>query len=347
MKANLIKTGHVIDGKEVFAIELTNTKGSYVKIYNYGAIVGNFIVTNSQGQKQDIVLGFDDFESYLSEEYLEEYPYLGAIVGRYANRIKEGKFNLNGETIQLAQNNGPDTLHGGLVGFDKKVWEILPTIDPSLTLQYVSPAGEESFPGTLTVQLTFKLTDEDELVLDIKASTDQPTAVNLTHHGYFNLSPSGDSVEEHHHRMPASNYLEQDSNYVVTGRLIPVEGTSFDFLGGKAISKGWNATEGYDQSFVLDKEFGELSLASETSEDKSGLTLTIMTTSPVAHFYTAKHLLVKNAKRGQNYGEFGAFCVETQFAPNSVNVETFPTTILQPGEIYAQTTIYKIEAAQR
>jgi aldose 1-epimerase len=189
---------------------------------------------NKQGQKQDIVLGFDDFEGYVTEEYLEGYPYLGAVIGRYANRIKNGRFSIDGTVHQLTQAKGGDCLHGGDKGFDRKVWDVLSTIDPSVTLQYVSPAGEEHFPGNLTIQLTFKLTDDNELILDFKATTDEATAINLTHHSYFNLSPDLGSIGNHYHRMPASHYLEQDDNYVVTGKLIPVEGTKHDFLGGKA-----------------------------------------------------------------------------------------------------------------
>lgn len=343
METKLIKTGKFIDGKEVLAIELTNSHGTYVKIYNYGAIINKFIVANKHGVKQDIVLGFDDIDQYTSEDYLSNYPYFGAVIGRYANRIKNGRFSIDGETYQLSQAKGGDCLHGGDIGFDKKVWEVLSTIDPSVTLQYVSPAGEEHFPGTLTVQLTFKLTDEDELILDFKAITDAPTAINLTHHSYFNLSPQGGSIANHIHRMPASNYLEQDDNYVVTGKLIPVAGTSHDFLGDKAIGQDWDIEEGYDQTFVLDKPYGEFTLASETSEEESGLKLSVYTTEPVAHFYTAKYLGVKSGKGGQDYDSYGGFCVETQHHPNGINIPSFPSTILRPGEHYKQTTIYKIE----
>ncbi|TDQ11696.1 aldose epimerase family protein [Pedobacter metabolipauper] len=343
MKTNLIKTGKIINGKEVLAIELTNTHGTYVKIYNYGAIVNSFIVTNKHGEKQDIVLGFDDFDAYTSEDYLSNYPYFGAVIGRYANRIKSGNFSIDGKAHQLALNNGPNCLHGGLEGFDRKVWDVLSTIDPSLTLQYISPAGEENFPGNLTVQVTFKLTDDDELILDYKASTDEATAINLTHHGYFNLAADGGSVANHIHRMPASHYLEQDADFSATGRLIPVEGTSHDFLAPKAIGSDWNAADGYDQSFVLDKQAGQFTLASETYEEGSGLKLSVYTTEPVAHFYTAKHMAVKNGKGGRDYKAFEAFCVETQHHPNAVNVSDFPNTILRPGEHYVQTTIFKIE----
>lgn len=343
METKLIKTGKFIDGKEVLAIELTNTQGTYVKIYNYGAIVNKFIVENKHGVKQDIVLGFDDIDQYISKDYLSNYPYLGAVIGRYANRIKNGRFSIDERTYQLSQANGGDCLHGGDIGFDKKVWDVLSTIDPSVTLQYISPAGEENFPGNLTVQLTFKLTDDNELILDFKASTDAPTAVNLTHHSYFNLASTGGSIANHIHRMPASNYLEQDDNYVVTGKLIPVEGTIHDFLGDKAIGKDWNPEEGYDQTYVLDKPYEELTLASETSEADSGLKLSVYTTEPVAHFYTAKYLDVKGGKGGQDYHPYGAFCIETQHQPNAINVPEFTGTVLRPGENYKQTTIYKIE----
>lgn len=343
MKKTLIKTAKFIDEKEVLAIELTNNRGTYVKIYNYGAILNKFVVTNKHGRKQDIVLGFDDIDQYTSEDYLANYPYLGAVIGRYANRIKNGRFNIDGVTYQLSQAKGGDCLHGGDVGFDRKVWDVLPTIDPSVTLEYVSPAGEENFPGKLTVQLTFKLNDEDELILDFKATTDAPTAVNLTHHSYFNLSPSGGPVATHVHRMAASNYLEQDDNYVVTGKLVPVDGTLHDFLGYKAIGQDWDPDEGYDQTYVLDKPYGELGLASETYEAESGLKLSVYTTEPVAHFYTAKYLNAKGGKGGQDYHPYGGFCVETQHHPNAINIPEFPDTVLRPGESYKQTTVYKIE----
>lgn len=343
MKKTLIKTGKFIDEKEVLAIELTNNHGTYVKIYNYGAILNKFIVTNKHGQTQDIVLGFDDINQYTSEDYLANYPYLGAVIGRYANRIKNGRFNIDGVVYQLSQARGGDCLHGGDVGFDRKVWNVLPTIDPSVTLEYVSFAGEENFPGKLTVQLTFKLNDEDELILDFKATTDATTAINLTHHSYFNLSPTGGSVATHLHRMAASNYLEQDDNYVVTGNVIPVDGTLHDFLGYKAIGQDWDPDEGYDQTYVLDKPYGEFGLASETYEVESGLKLSVYTTEPVAHFYTAKYLNVKGGKGGQDYHPYGGFCVETQHHPNAINIPAFPDTVLTPEETYKQTTVYRIE----
>ena len=345
MSVQQIPTGKIIDGEEVIAIELTNSKGTYVKIFNYGAIINKFVVKNAKGEKQDIVLGFDTFDEYLDPAYLANGAYLGAVVGRYANRIKNGRFTIDEERYQLAQNAGTDTLHGGIVGFDKKVWDVIELGDgpqSSVTLQYESVDGEENFPGNLIIDLTFELTENDELILSYEAETDKATAINLTHHGYFNLAPEGGNIKHHKQQIFASNYLEQDDNYSVTGKLIPVEGTPLDFTKSKEIGQDWDEKEGYDQTFVLDKIYGDLSLASKTIEEESGLVLSVYTTEPVAHLYTAKYLDVKNGKGGNDYGSYGAFCVETQHHPNAVNIPAFPSTILRPEDLYTQTTIYKV-----
>ncbi|MCX2430092.1 MULTISPECIES: aldose epimerase family protein [unclassified Pedobacter] len=344
MSVQQISTGKFIDGEEVFAIELTNSKGTYVKIFNYGAIINQFIVENINGEKQDIVLGFDTLEQYTDPEYLKEYPYIGAVIGRYANRIKGGKFTVGAENYQLALNTADSTLHGGLVGFDRKVWDIIEIEEDqnAVTLQYESIDGEEHFPGNLVVDLTFQLTENNELILSYEAETDAATPINLTHHGYFNLSPTGGNVSKHQQQIFASNYLEQDEGYSVTGKLIPVAGTPLDFTSIKEIGKDWNESTGYDQSFVLDKIYGDLSLASKTTEMQSGLTLSVYTTEPIAHLYTGKYLEVKNGKGGRDYGSFEGFCVETQHHPNAVNIPSFPNTILQPEDLYTQTTIYKV-----
>ena len=344
MSVQQISTGKFIDGEEVFAIELTNSKGTYVKIFNYGAIINKFIVENIHGDKQDIVLGFDEFEQYTDPDYFVNYPYIGAVIGRYANRIKNGKFSVDGENYQLKLNTDDSTLHGGLVGFDRKVWDIIDLNESqnAVTLEYESLDGEEHFPGNLIVDLTFELTENNELILSYEAETDAATPINLTHHGYFNLSLTGGNVGKHQQQIFASNYLEQDEGYSVTGKLIPVSGTPLDFTSGKEIGKDWNEATGYDQSFVLDKIYGDLSLASKTIEADSGLTLSVYTTEPVAHFYTAKYLEVKNGKGGRDYVGLDAFCVETQHHPNAVNIPEFPTTILQPDDLYTQTTIYKV-----
>ncbi|MEJ5996065.1 aldose epimerase family protein [Pedobacter sp. Du54] len=345
MEVKQIPTGIFIDKKEVIAVELRNDRGSYVKIFNYGTIINQFVVKNAKGESQDIVLGFDQFEDYISTSYLENYPYLGAVIGRYANRIKNGKFNLDGVDVQLALNNTDNCLHGGNSGFDSKLWDIIEIGDKGqarVTFHYFSLDGEENFPGDLAIQLTFELTNNDELILTYQADTDEATPINLTHHSYFNLSATGDKIMNHLHQMNASHYLEQGLDSSVTGNTLPVEGTIHDFRTPRLIGSHWNEEMGYDQTYVLDKEYGSLTLASKTTETKSGLSLLVYTTEPVAHFYTAKYLNVKNAKGGRDYQEFDAFCVETQHHPNAVNIPHFPNTILRPEEIYTQTTIYKI-----
>lgn len=344
MEAKQINTGVFVKEKEIIEIELANKRGTLVSILNYGTIIHRFVVTNKLGVQQDIVLGFDSVKEYFGEDYLKNYCYLGAIVGRYANRIQNGKFSIDSEDYQLPQNNGPDCLHGGVEGFDKKVWDIV-AIDEQLgkvTFQYYSVDGEENFPGDLVVQLSFQLTESDELILAYTADTDEATALNLTHHSYFNLSPTGEKVMKHTHEMDADNYLEQDGNYIVTGNVLPVVATIHDFTKPKEIGRNWNKAEGYDQTYVLNKVYGDLTLASKTTETNSRLTLLVYTTEPVVHLYTAKHLKIKNGKNGKNYGEFDGFCVETQHHPNAINIPQFPSTVLRPDEVYHQTTIYKV-----
>ncbi|MNR11478.1 Aldose 1-epimerase precursor [compost metagenome] len=212
----------------------------------------------------------------------------------------------------------------------------------AVTLQYESLDGEENFPGNLIVDLTFELTENDELILSFEAETDQATAINLTHHGYFNLAPKGGNIKNHKLQIFGAHYLEQDDNYSVTGKLIPVKDTPHDFTELKEIGRDWNEDEGYDQTFVLDKIYGDLSLASKTIESESGLTLNVYTTEPVAHLYTAKYLDVKNGKDGRDYESYSAFCVETQHHPNGINIPEFPSTVLRPDDLYTQTTVYKV-----
>ncbi len=344
MKSKLIPLNTLVDGKELYAVELTNELHSSVKILNYGTIIQRFLVRNRNGESQSIVLGFDEFTHYIDPVYLQHYPYLGSVIGRYANRIKDGKFEIEGKVYQLAQNNETDCLHGGITGFDKRVWEVnmhSPDL-AKVTFSYLSPDGEEGFPGNLQIHLTFELTNENELILTYQAETDQATVLNLTHHSYFNLAPDGGLVHQHRHQMPASHYLEQDCNFVTTGRMLPVEGSIHDFRTPRPIAANWDSENGYDQSYVLDKPYQQLGLASRTYEAKSGLTLEVYSTEPVAHFYTAKHLQVPMAEKGYVFQPFEAFCVETQHHPNAVNIPEFPSTELRKGEVYRQTTIYKV-----
>lgn len=344
MEIKQYKTGFSADGKDVIAVLLTNAKGTSVTLFNYGLIINKFIVFNKHGNRQDIVLGFDDFEGYISQQYLNNYSYLGAVIGRYANRIKDGRFEIDDQFFQLTQNKGNDTLHGGKEGFDKKLWDVLSVSEESnaVTFQYESLDGEEGFPGNLKIKMEFKLTDDNELILNYHAVTDSATPVNLTHHSYFNLCADGSDIKKHFHQIYASNWLEQDDNYVVTGNLKPVEGTMHDFRQGKYFSENWDEDLGYDQTYVLDKNYGNLTLASETSCATSGLKLQVYTTEPVAHLYTAKYLDVRRGKNNKDYHEFDGFCIETQHHPNAVSLPHFPNTVLHPENQYEQTTLYKI-----
>lgn len=345
MKTKLTNTGIFIHEKEVIEIELINAKNNYVRLFNYGAIIQKFVVTNAKGQQQDIVLGFDQFEDYISPTYLKAYSYVGAVIGRYANRIKNGEFELEGTSYQLAKNTGEDCLHGGLNGLDKKVWDVVEISEnphASVIFQYFSMDGEEGFPGDLAIQLKFELTNNDELILTYTADTDEATPINLTHHSYFNLSENGETVANHIHQLNASNYLEQDDNSTVTGKLIAVEGTIHDFRKARKISDSWDEDNGYDQTYVLDKTYGDLTLASKTTETKSGLSLLVYSTEPTVHFYTGKYLNVNNGKAGKTYKKFDGFCVETQHHPNAINIPSFPNTVLLPDEVYTQITIYKV-----
>ncbi len=329
------------NGEGIYLFTLRNEKGTSVSITNYGAIITSFILRNNRFGSKDIVLGFDKVEDYLAEEYLSAYPYFGSAVGRYANRIKDGEFHIDGQKYTVAKNKGNDHLHGGIEGFDKKVWEFESGNDQQLRLKYLSPDGEEGYPGNLEAGLYFELTNDDELVYEYFATTDQPTAVNLTHHSYINLD-GNDHIGSQLVKINASTLLEQDDNFVVTGNKIPVEGSQYDFRELKRIDKNWNAADGYDQSFVLDKNDYSCTLAAEAFSEISQIKLEVYTTEPLVHFYTGKWIAPMAGKNGNRYGPFSGFCFETQKHPNAINIPSFPNTILRPGENYYTKTIYKV-----
>ncbi len=329
------------NGEGIYLFTLRNEKGTSVSITNYGAIITAFILRNPRFGSKDIVLGFDKVEDYLAEEYLAGYPYFGSAIGRYGNRIKNGVFHIDGKKYTVARNKGNDHLHGGIEGFDKKVWEFESGNDQQLRLKYLSPDGEEGYPGNLESLLHFELTDNDELIYEYFATTDQPTAVNLTHHSYFNLDGKG-HIGSQQVKINASTILEQDDNFVVTGNEIPVEGNRYDFREMKRIDKGWDATDGYDQSFVLDKNDNSCTLAAEAYSEASQIKLEVYTTEPLVHYYTGKWIAPMAGKNGDSYGPFSGFCFETQKHPNAINIPSFPNTILRQGENYYTRTVYKV-----
>jgi len=328
--------------EDIYLFKLINNRGTEVHITNYGAIITSFKLKQPDGSFNDIVLGFDDPSDYWRADYLADYPYFGAVIGRYANRIKEGRFTIDGDTYQLATNKGSDHLHGGENGFDKKVWKLVSFDEgphPSLVLQYTSPDGEEGYPGELITTIRFDLADEDELSYEITAIANQSTAVNIAHHSYFNLHNGEGTVADHEVRIDARSVLEQDDNFVVTGQLLPVAGTAYDLQSFTVTGSKWNPEEGYDQTFVLEPHDETIPVA-EARSGKTGLTLQVFTSEPVVHFYTGKWI---PAIKGKNeYAPYSGLCFETQVHPNAINIPSFPATILRPGETYRTRTRYKV-----
>lgn len=344
--------GQTPDGVPVEIFTLRNRRGMEVRITNYGGIVTSLKTPDQAGQFTDVVLGFDDFESYLNN-----HPYFGAVIGRYANRIAFGKFSLDGKTCRLAINNGANTLHGGLKGFDKVVWRIIAAEvnqgEPELTLAYLSADGEEGYPGNLSVQATYTLTDDNALRLKFTATTDQPTVCNLTHHSYFNLAGGGD-VLRHVVYINADRFMPVDRGLIPTGEWRSVAGTTFDFRAPTPIGLRIHHDDeqlklggGYDHNFVLNKmgeRPAELSLAARVYEPVTGRTLEVWTTEPAAQFYTGNFLDGMNGKAEQSYLSYHGFCFEPQHFPDSPNQPGFPKTELKPGETYRNTIIYKFGA---
>ena len=328
-------------GKGIYLYTLRNANGSEVIISNYGAIVLSYRIKTDEGFN-DIVLGFESVADYLKADYLQTYPYMGAAIGRYANRIKDSAFEIDGNRYTLSRNWGSDQLHGGLEGFDKKVWDFVSFDEKCniLQLAYRSADGEEGFPGNLDVNICFELNDDDDLIYEYSATTDQPTAVNLAHHGYFNLNNGEGTIQDHELKVYAEKVLAQDSNLSATGAYVDVADTRFDFTDFKRI--GDQLEGGYDQSFEVEKDSGQLSMVAELVSKTSGLKLQVLSTEPVLHVYTAQGLPHLKGKYGHQYGAFSAVCLETQKHPNAVNVPSFPNTILRPGEKYFQRNVYKV-----
>lgn len=324
-------------GEDIYLFTLCNSKGTKVCITNYGGIIKSFSVQPDN----DIVLGFAKVEDYISEKYLAANPYFGTAIGRYGNRIKDGRFSIEDKEYILKKNSGTGHLHGGATGFDKKVWDVSSFSPDSLVLNYQSADGEEGYPGKLDVTLQFALNEENELSYEYAAIADRPTAVNLTHHSYFNLNNGKGMISDHFIKINALSILEQDENLTVTGKLIEVNKTNYDFRQCRKISKDWDPARGYDQSFVLDKT-DQLSPAAEAYSKESGIKLQVFTTEPVVHFYTGKSIPVIGGKDRNMYGPFSGFCLETQVHPNAVNIPRFPNTILRPGETYHHKTVYKV-----
>ena len=342
--------GSTKDGQPVEIYTLTNSKGVEARIMTYGAILVSLKVPDSAGKLDDIVLGFDSLDGYLQTP---PPPYFGAIVGRYGNRIAKGRFKLDGKEYKLAVNNGPNSLHGGLRGFDKVVWTAKTPDAQSVALTYVSKDGEEGYPGTLTSTVTYSLNDNNELKLDYHATTDKDTVLNLTNHSYFNLAGQGSGdVLSHRIMIDADRFTPVDAGLIPTGELRKVEGTPFDFRQPHAIGERINAPDrqiklggGYDHNFVLNRTGDALELAARVTEPTSGRVMEVLTTQPGVQFYTGNFLDGSfHGKGGKVYQRRYALCLETQHFPDSPNHPAFPTTELKPGEEYRQTTVFRFSA---
>jgi len=342
--------GKTPEGAAIQIYTLTNSHGVEARIMNYGGSVVSLKAPDRKGAMADVVLGFDDLKGYLDKR-----TFFGMLIGRYGNRIGKGRFILNGVEHKLAINNGENTLHGGLRGFDTVAWTPRQLPDGGLELTYLSKDGEENYPGNLKVTVTYHLTDANELRITYAATTDKDTVVNLTNHSFFNLkgAASGD-ILGHEVMIAADRFTPVDAGLIPSGELRPVAGTPFDFRKSTAIGARIGQDEeqlkrgrGYDHNFVLNAKGGQLSLAARVEERTTGRVLEVFTDQPGIQFYTGNFLdgTVKG-KGGKVYEYRSAFCLETQHFPDSPNKPSFPTTVLKPGQKFQSTTVYRFSTVK-
>ena len=338
--------GATRDGQKVDVYTLTNKNGLVARIMTYGATLTELHVPDRAGNMGDVVLGFSTLA-----EYEAKSPFFGATTGRVANRIAGGSFDLEGDTYQLAINNGPNTLHGGKVGFDKKIWEaheLDSPEGPAVRFHYVSPDMEENFPGALDVTVTYTLTNQDELRIDYRATTDKTTIVNLTNHSYWNLSAMlQPTILDEIMMINADQFTPVDETLIPTGRLHKVFKTPFDFtvptrIGERIKQVPGGPPVGYDHNYVLNGAPGTLRLCARAYEPESGRQMDVWTTEPGVQFYTGNFLDGSFSGKGGNvYRQYAGFCLETQHFPDSIHHPEFPSTVLKPGQVYRQTTLHK------
>lgn len=341
---NITKTvfGQTPAGNSIELYTLTQPNGLSATIMTYGATLISLKVPDKAGQIVDVTLGFDDLNSYLTRN-----PLAGSIVGRCTNRIGNAKFTLNGKEYQLAKNAGPHHIHGGRKGFDKVIFSAKPLDgpEPAVALSYNSPDMEEGYPGNLAVTVTYRLTRKNELRIDYKATTDKPTIVNLTNHAYFNLAGTGD-ILDHELTIHADNYTVADAALIPTGEIKSVKNTPLDFTKPTAVgARIAQVGNGYDHNYVLNSADGSIALAARVRDPKSGRVMEVFTTQPAVMLYTANGMNTKG-RAGAQYGNHAGLCLETQHSPDSVNKPQFPTVVLNPGETYSQTTVFRFSNSQ-
>jgi aldose 1-epimerase len=351
MKIEQSAFGKTADGQEVTLFTLQTASGMKATITNYGGIITSLYVPDRNGNFDDVVLGYSTIDGYL-----KDHPYFGALIGRYGNRIGKAKFKLDGKEYKLAANNGENHLHGGVKGFDKVVWSGEPVKQDSavgVKLSYFNKDGEEGYPGNLSCEVTYMLTNKNELKITYHATTDKATPVNLTHHSYFNLAGQGKGdILNHQLEIFANRFTPIDKGLIPTGELRPVEGTPMDFTQPHAIGERINSADeqikfglGYDHNWVLNSSDGSLALAARVHESTTGRMMEVWTTEPGLQFYSGNFLDgMLTGKEGRVYNHRYGFCLETQHFPDSPNKPEFPNTILRPGETYRTETVYRFSA---
>ncbi len=329
----------------IYLFELTNLKGTIVKITNAGAVITSIKTADKKGNFDEITLGFDNPGFYISNAYLSNCPYLGATAGRFANRIDHGKFSLLGKEYNLAVNNGNHHLHGGPTGFHSKIWEAVISGEEGnqkLVLTLNSPDMDEGYPGNLKVSITYNLTENNELIMEYQANTDKATPVNLTNHTYFNLSGLNENILNHEVMIFADAYTEKNDD-IPTGEITPVKETPYDFRTFRKIGEKLNLlpTDAYDHNFVLNAEKDILTRAAIARDTQTGRVLEVFTTMPGMQFYSGYHLDGSYERNGKKFESFSGFCMETQFFPDSPNKPNFPDCITTPEKPFKQTTVFK------
>ncbi len=334
--------GKLPDGRTADLYTIENGGGLKAKVTNYGGILVALETPDQSGKSADIVLGLDTLDDYVTKNS----PYFGAACGRFANRIKNGKFSIDGVEYQLAANNGPHHLHGGIVGYNKVLWdarEIKTADEVGLKLTYLSKDGEENYPGNLSIAMTYTLTKDNAFKITYEAKTDKATPINLTHHSYFNLAGQGNGdILGQEVMIDADRYTAIDELAIPTGELASVKGTPLDFTTPMAVGARIEQAGGYDHNYVLNSGGGKLALAAKITDPGSGRVMEVWTTEPGIQFYSGNFLDgTLTGKGGKVYKKNYGFCFETQHFPDSPNHANFPNTILRPGDRYAHTCIYK------
>lgn len=343
---------HQLGDKHTHLVTLENNRGVVVGLSDFGARIVSILVPDKLGNPTDVVLGFNTIEEYLAADEI----YHGATVGRFANRIANGRFTLEGETFYVKPNNGPNALHGGANGFQNRIWDRRVVYKEKADFYYVSADGEEGFPGKLSVMVKYRLTDDNELVITYRAETDKATVINLTNHAFFNLNGEGnENVLDHLLQIKADAYLPVDSHQIPTGAVESVENTPFDFREIKPIGQEINLTndqlamaKGYDHNYVLNADVTTAQLPAATAiSPLTGIRLDVLTTEPGLQLYTGNFLNGNDkGKQGVYYEKHGAFCLETQHFPDSPNQPDFPSTLLLPRQVFHSETSYRFSVVK-